>query len=45
LSCPAQARHPVHTDPAVNTGSSAFADDDSNGIDEASSLSLMDIEK
>ncbi|HWS07771.1 MAG TPA: hypothetical protein VN362_08050, partial [Xanthobacteraceae bacterium] len=37
LSCPAKAGHPVNTDAVVkfpvaaNTGSSAFADDDSQG--------------
>jgi hypothetical protein len=40
LSCPAQAGHPVITDNAETTGSSAFADDDSKGI-EASCLIFL----
>jgi hypothetical protein len=30
MSCPAQAGHPVNAESAVFTGSSAFADDDSD---------------
>ena len=40
-SCPAQAGHPVHTDVSAITGSSAFADDDSKEIVEASCLIFL----
>src|SRR4051812_2241526 len=44
MSCPAQAGHPVNTDGAVITGSSAFADDDerrAKGVDMRRTLAFI----